>query len=143
MPTRQAKARWEGSLEGGEGQMSLPTGGYEGPYTFASRFEEGEGTNPEELIAAAQAGCYSMFLSGLLSNAGYTPNSIATTADVTIEELEGAPTISRIALSTEADVPDVSEDEFNELAMKAKDGCPVANALRSVNDITLEAKLVS
>ncbi len=142
MPTRRAEARWEGTLQEGEGKMTLPAGGYEGTYTHASRFEEGSGTNPEELIAAAHAGCYSMFLSGLLSNAGYTPNSITTTADVTIQELEGAPTITEIALTTEADVPDVSEDEFQQLAVKAKDGCPVSGALRSVSEITIDASLV-
>jgi len=119
--------------------MRVSSGFFEGPYTFASRFEEEKGTNPEELIGAAHAGCYSMFLSALLSNAGFTPTRIHTTAKV---HLGVGPTITKIELNTEAEVPGLDEATFAERAAMAKAGCPVSKALASV-DIELTARLLA
>lgn len=143
MPTRTATARWEGTLKDGKGTMRLPYGNYEGPFTRASRFEEGEGTNPEELIGAAHAGCFSMFLAALLSKAEHQPNSIDTTAEVTVEQTDDGPAITRIVLETEADVPGLSDDEFQEKVGEAKAGCPVSKALSGVGEITVNATLRS
>src|SRR5688572_13320183 len=104
MPVRTANAEWKGNLREGSGTMKLPSGAYEGPYTFASRFEEGQGSNPEELIAAAHAGCFSMFLSNVLAQAGFTPTSVRTTAKVTIVAGQG---ITKIELDSEAQVPGI------------------------------------
>jgi osmotically inducible protein OsmC len=142
MPKRNASARWEGSLTEGAGTMSLGTGSYEGPYSFQSRFEEGDGTNPEELIAAAHAGCFSMALSGELGRAGHDIDSVETTATVQIDKVEGGFAISRIELSTRARVPGISDDEFQEIANAAKQGCPVSKALAAVDSIELDAQLV-
>ena len=138
MTTRISSAEWKGSLKEGAGTMSLGSGAYEGPYTYASRFESGPGTNPEELIGAAHAGCFSMFLSPLLTNAGFTPTRIHTTASVHLEE---GPTITLIELHTEAQVPNLSEAEFLEHAESAKRDCPVSKALAGP-EIKLNAKLV-
>jgi osmotically inducible protein OsmC len=139
MAVRQSQATWRGTLKEGDGTMRVGDGHYEGPFTYASRFEEGDGTNPEELIGAAHAGCFSMFLSALLTNKGYSPEEIATTATV---HLGAGPTINKIELNTSAKVPGVSNDEFQELAAEAKAGCPVSKALASVDEIVLNAKLV-
>ncbi len=112
---------------------------YEGPFTWASRFSDGKGTNPEELLGAAHAGCFSMFLSSLLTKAGFTPTSINTTATV---HLTDGPTISLIELHTEADVPGLSEDDLQKYAEDAKKGCPVSKALAAVSEIKLDAHLV-
>lgn len=138
MTTRISSAEWKGTLKEGSGTMKLASGAYEGAYTFASRFEEGKGTNPEELIGAAQAGCFSMFLSALLSKAGYTPERINTSATVHLTE---GPTISLIELKCEASVPGVSEAEFQEHAAAAKQNCPVSKALAGP-EITLSATLL-
>ncbi len=139
MPVRKSEAVWKGTLKEGSGTMKLASGLYEGPYTFSSRFEEGKGTNPEELVGAAHAGCFSMFLSALLTEKGYVPERIHTTAAV---HLGAGPTINRIDLDCEAAVPGVSEAEFQELASAAKAGCPVSKALAAVPEITLRARLV-
>ena len=139
MAVRQSSATWRGTLKEGDGTMKVGPGHYEGPFTYASRFEEGKGTNPEELIGAAHAGCFSMFLSALLTNKGYTPEEINTTATV---HLGAGPTINKIELNTTAKVPGVSEEEFQQLAKDAKAGCPVSKALASVDEIDLVAKLV-
>lgn len=139
MAVRGAEATWRGTLKDGSGTMKLGSGLYEGPFTFASRFETGKGTNPEELIGAAHAGCFSMFLSALLTNNGYTPTRIHTTATVHLTE---GPTISKIELNCEAEVPGVSAEEFAELAQQAKAGCPVSKALAAVDEIVLNATLV-
>src|SRR6516225_7725532 len=110
MPTRNAEAVWEGNLKDGKGTMKLASGAYEGQYSFASRFESGKGTNPEELIAAAHAGCFSMALSHGLSQAGFTPRRVHTTAKVHLEKGAAGFEIPRIELQTEADVPNISED---------------------------------
>jgi osmotically inducible protein OsmC len=139
MTKRNASAEWKGTLKEGAGTMKLGSGAYSGPFTFASRFESGPGTNPEELIGAAHAGCYSMFLSALLTNAGLKPTSIRTTATVHLGE---GPTINLIELATEAQVPGLTEEKFREHAEAAKKGCPVSKALAGP-EIRLSAKLVS
>ena len=142
MPTRTAQAIWQGSLFEGKGTVALGSKAYEGPYSFKSRFEEGPGTNPEELIAAAHAGCFSMALSMLLGKAGHTPERIQTSAKVHIEKAGEGFKITRIDLHTEAKVPGIDRKVFAEQAEAAKKGCPVSQALASV-DIRLEANLVS
>lgn len=138
MAVRQSEATWRGTLRDGDGTVRLASGLFEGPYTYVSRFEEGDGTNPEELIGAAHAGCFSMFLSGLLTKNGYSPEEIHTTATV---HLGQGPTITKIELDCHAKVADVSEAEFQELAQEAKAGCPVSKALASVEEIVLKATL--
>jgi len=142
MPVRTATAEWRGTLREGRGTMRMPSGGYEGPYTFASRFEQGEGTNPEELIAAAHAGCFSMALSAGLSRAGLQPERIATTAKVHVEKVGEGFSITRIELATEANVPGLDEAAFREHAENAKKNCPVSRALAGVDIQLTEAKLV-
>lgn len=139
MPARSSTAEWKGTLKEGNGTMRLASGKYEGPFTWASRFEDADGTNPEELIAAAHAGCYSMFLSALLTKAGYPPESINTTATV---NLAAGPKIDRIDLVTRAVVPGIGAEEFAQLSLDAKAGCPVSKALAAVDEITLDAQLV-
>lgn len=140
MAVRNAKAVWNGTLREGNGTMSLGSGAFEGRYSFASRFEEGTGTNPEELIGAAHAGCFSMALSGNLVRAGYEPRSIQTSARVTLEKVNEASRITKIHLDTEADVPGIDEQEFQKQAQAAKEGCPVSAALQGV-DISMDARL--
>lgn len=138
MAIRTSSAEWKGTLKEGAGTMRLASGAYEGPYTYASRFESAPGTNPEELIGAAQAGCFSMFLAALLTNAGFVPTRIHTTAAV---HLGAGPTITLIELKTEAEVPNIDEAAFLEHAETAKKNCPVSKALAATNT-TLEARLV-
>lgn len=126
MPVRTSTAVWNGTLKEGKGRMKVGSGAYEGAYSFASRFEEGEGTNPEELIGAAHAGCFSMFLSALLTKEGYTPTQIRTTARVHLGE---GPKITLIELETEAEVPDLDEATLMENVDKSKKNCPVSQAL--------------
>ncbi len=140
MRVRKAYAEWNGTLKEGSGSVSLGSGAFEGAYTHASRFGDGEGTNPEELLGAAHAGCYTMFLSSLLTNRGYSPTRISTTASVQIDTGEGGPTISRIRLETEAEVPGLDADTFQSVAEEAKQKCPVSKAL-AVPVIELEARL--
>ncbi len=141
MPTRNASARWEGDLKSGKGTMKLGSGAYEGQYSFASRFENGSGTNPEELIAAAHAGCFTMAFSNGLSQAGHVPTKVETTAKVHLEKTEAGFGIPRIDLVTEAVVPGLDEAKFQELAQTAKKNCPVSKLLAAA-EITLDAKLV-
>jgi osmotically inducible protein OsmC len=142
MAIRTAKAEWTGTIMEGKGTMALGSGAWQGPYSFASRFEDGQGTNPEELIAAAHAGCFSMALSGQLSKAGLKPTRIATTASVQLLKQEAGFAITRIELQCEAQVPGIDDAKFQELAAAAKQGCPVSKALASV-EITLNAKLIA
>jgi lipoyl-dependent peroxiredoxin len=142
MPVRTADAQWEGSLQDGKGTMRFGSGAFEGQYSFASRFEEGTGTNPEELIAAAHAGCFSMALAAGLSRAGHVPNRVHTTAKVHLEKGDAGFRISTIELDTEADVPDIDAAAFQKEADAAKVGCPVSQALAAV-DIKLNARLAS
>lgn len=137
MPVRTSEATWEGDLRDGSGEMAVGDGVYEGAYTYASRFEHGEGTNPEELIAAAHAGCYAMALSNDLASDGYEPDRVHAAASVHLED--GA--ISNIELDVEAEVPDVDEETFLDYAEGAKENCPVSQALAAVPEITLEAVL--
>ena len=141
MPTRTANARWNGSLQEGEGTMRMASGAYEGPYSFQSRFEEGEGTNPEELIAAAHAGCFSMALSGELGNAGHEVESVETDATVHLEKVPDGFAIKRIELHTRVKAPGLDESAFQEAAEAAKKGCPVSQALAAVESIELDAEL--
>ena len=143
MALRSSEATWEGDLPSGHGSMMVGNNAYEGPYSFASRFEEGAGTNPEELIAAAHAGCFSMALAHALAQAGHVPRRIHTRADVHLSKApEGGFHIPRIDLHVEADVPDLSADTFQEHAEDAKNNCPVSKVLAGA-EITLEAKLTS
>jgi lipoyl-dependent peroxiredoxin len=142
MAIRNARARWEGDLQSGRGTMSLGSGAFEGAYSFASRFEEGKGTNPEELIGAAHAGCFSMAFAAGLSKGGFAPKSVATSAAVHLTKVEGGFAISRIDLVTEAQVPGIDAAKFQEIAEGAKAGCPVSKALAST-PITLKATLQS
>ncbi|TFU16519.1 OsmC family protein [Thermus tengchongensis] len=141
MPVRKAKALWEGGLRSGKGLMRLQSQAFEGPYSFPSRFEEGPGTNPEELIAAAHAGCFSMALAASLEREGFPPKRVSTEARVHLEMVEGKATITRIELIAEAEVPGITPEKFQEIAQAAKEGCPVSRALGAVKEITLEARL--
>jgi lipoyl-dependent peroxiredoxin len=141
MAIRTANAEWKGSLTSGQGTMSMQSGAYEGRYSFASRMEEGEGTNPEELIAAAHAGCFSMALSAVLGAQDVEPESVRTEARVQfLKEGEGF-AIKKIQLVTTARVPGIEEDAFQQAVQTAKDTCPVSVALAAVGDITVEATL--
>lgn len=142
MPVRNANATWEGTLQDGTGTLATETGTFEGQYSFSSRFEEGTGTNPEELIGAAHAGCFSMALSGDLARDGYEPERIDTEAHVHLDKGEDGFSITRVVLETEASVPDIDEETFLEYANGAKETCPVSRALTGVN-IELNATLVS
>ena len=139
MPVRNASAVWNGTLKEGKGSMRLGSGAFEGAFSFASRFEEGPGTNPEELVGAAQAGCFSMFLASLLTNAGYPPNEIRTSAKVHLRE---GPRITLIELDAEAEVLNLDDETFQENVVKAKDNCPISLAL-SGPELRVTARLVS
>jgi len=141
MPTRSAKARWEGTLKEGKGLMKLGSRAFEGSYSFGSRFESATGTNPEELIGAAHAGCFSMAFSLMLEQAGHKARSIETQADVRLEKVGDNFRITRIELQTEADVPGIDAREFQKQAEAAKEGCPVSQALAGT-EIRLQAKLI-
>jgi len=140
MATRTAEALWEGNLREGGGRVKLGSGAYEGPYSFRSRFEEGPGTNPEELIGAAHAGCFSMALSAGLTKAGYPPRRIRTTAKVSVEQVGEGFRITRIQLDTEAEVPRLDAQAFRQQAEAAKRNCPVSVALAGT-EISLTARL--
>ena len=141
MAIRKANAEWNGGLKDGKGQVKLGSGAYEGPYSFESRFEEGSGTNPEELIGAAHAGCYSMALSAALEEAGYTPESVKTEAHVSLVKDGEGFAINKIKLVANARIPDISEEDFDKHAQGAKENCPVSKAL-SATDIELDATLM-
>lgn len=138
MPTKKAEAIWKGDLKSGKGTMKLESGSYEGEFSFATRFGDKAGTNPEELIGAAHAGCYSMAFSNELDKAGFTPNSVKTHAEVTLDGSTGS--ITTIKLITKGDVPKIDNDKFQEIAQAAKKGCPVSKALAGV-EIKLDATL--
>jgi lipoyl-dependent peroxiredoxin len=141
MPIRTASARWEGNLTEGSGTVKTGKGGYQGNYSFKSRFEEGEGTNPEELVGAAHAGCFSMKFSGDLASAGFTPNSVETTAKVHLDKTEGGFGVTRIELDTQGDVPGIDPDTFQKIAEGAKENCPISRLLSPGAQISLTAKL--
>lgn len=141
MPVRHASAEWRGDLQAGNGVMALGSGAFEGQYSFGSRFAEGTGTNPEELIGAAHAGCFSMALSALLAEAGHPPTRVQTTAAVHLEKTGEGFGITRIDLNTIAQVPGIDAATFQKLANDAKAGCPVSQALAAVPEIILTATL--
>jgi len=138
MTVRTSSAVWEGTLKEGKGVMKLESGAFEGPYTWASRFADGSGTNPEELIGAAHAGCFSMFFAALLTKNDTPPVRIETSAAVHLGE---GPTITNIDLVCQAEVPNVSEEKFQELAREAKAKCPVSKVLAAA-EISLQASLI-
>lgn len=142
MAKRTASAVWEGTLKDGQGKVKLGSGAFEGQYSFASRFEEGTGTNPEELIGAAHAGCFSMALAAGLSRAGFSPKRISTKASVSLEKVGEGFKITTIGLDTQAEVPGIDENTFLEHAETAKKNCPVSQALAGT-EIKLNASLVS
>ena len=139
MPIRKASARCEGDLPSGSGVIHTGLG--EGSYTFKSRFEEGPGTNPEELIAAAHAGCFSMAFAKALTDAGFPPTSVETTANVHLEKTDAGMTVTRIDLVTDATVPGIDKDQFDEIAQDAKATCPISRLLSPGAEITLNATL--
>jgi osmotically inducible protein OsmC len=139
MSVRKAHSEWKGTLKEGQGSMNFSN--YSGPYTFASRFEEGKGTNPEELIGAAHSGCFSMFLAALISGEGLVPEKVSTTAEVHLEKDDVGPIINTIKLISEVKCEGLSQEKFEELAAAAKEKCPVSR-LVSAADIELDAKLV-
>ena len=142
MATRKASAVWNGTLKEGGGTMKLGSGAFEGAYSFSSRFENGSGTNPEELIGAAEAGCFSMALSSNLSKAGHPPRRISTTAAVNLEMIGGGPKITSIQLECEAEVAGIDDKMFQEQADLTKRNCPVSVALAGT-EIKLNARLKS
>ena len=141
MPIRTASARWEGNLTEGSGTVSTGKGGYQGNYSFKSRFEEGEGTNPEELIGAAHAGCFSMAFSKGLADAGFTPTSVETTAKVHLDKTDAGMTVTRIDLETVGDVPGIDASDFQKIAEGAKENCPISRLLSPGAQISLNAVL--
>jgi osmotically inducible protein OsmC len=141
MATRNGSAVWTGDLKSGSGTVEVGEGVFEGSYSFSSRFEEGEGTNPEELIGAAHASCFAMALSLVLTEADHPPESISAQARVHLRIVDDLPTLAKIDLEVEGAVPGIDEDAFRSYAEKAKAGCPVSRALAGVPEITLDARL--
>ena len=142
MPTRTAEAEWKGNLAEGGGNLKVGSGAFDGPYSFKSRFEEGQSaTNPEELLGAAHAGCFTMALAAQLSRERIVPTRIHTAAKVKLEKIGEAFTITRIDLETEAEVPGVDNEKFQKFANDAKEGCPLSKAL-AATEIHLTAKLL-
>jgi lipoyl-dependent peroxiredoxin len=142
MTARNGSAEWRGNLESGSGTVTVGNGVFEGAYSYTSRFAEGEGTNPEQLIAAAHAACFTMALSNILSTAGHAPESVRTNARVQLRNIDGAPTLTRIDLETEGHVAGVDQQQFQGYADQAKATCPVSRALAGIPEIVLAAKLV-
>ena len=141
MPTRQSQAVWTGGLKSGRGRITVGKGVYEGPYSFPSRFETGEGTNPEELLAAAHAGCLSMALAAGLERAGTPAETITTRAAATLEKVGDAFRVTRMRLEVRGRVPGIDADAFRKAAEQAKDGCPISNALKGNVAFELDARL--
>ncbi|MEF8773741.1 MAG: OsmC family peroxiredoxin [Halobacteriales archaeon] len=137
MPVRSADATWSGDLKSGEGQMMTESGAYDGEFTFATRFGDEAGTNPEELLAAAHGGCFSMAFANEVSEAGYTVEEVNTHAEITLEDGE----IVRSHLVMDAKIPEIDEEAFHEIAEQAHDGCPVSSALGAIPELTLDATL--
>jgi osmotically inducible protein OsmC len=141
MATRNGSAEWRGDLRSGTGNVVVGDGVFQGEYSYTSRFEEGEGTNPEELIAGAHAACFAMALSNDLASDGHTPDSVTANAKVHLRNVDGAPTIAEIELEVVGKVPGLDADEFRRYAEQAKVNCPVSRALASVPEINLNARL--
>ncbi len=143
MSKHKSSAEWKGNLPKGSGTMNVGEGSWEGKFSAKSRFEGGEGSSPEELIAAAHAGCFSMAFSHALAESGYEPEQVNTKAEATIEKVEGGFAITKIHLTTKGKVKDIEEDKFMEIANEAKENCPVSKALKQGVDITMDASLES
>jgi osmotically inducible protein OsmC len=143
MATRTGSAEWRGDLKSGSGELTVGDGVFTGAYSFTSRFEEGDGTNPEELIAAAHAACFTMALSNILAEHGHGPESVRTTAKVHLRQSDAGPAIAKIELETEGRVADIDEAHFAEHAEEAKEGCIVSRALAGVGEMTVNARLAS
>jgi lipoyl-dependent peroxiredoxin len=143
MPTRNGSAEWRGDLQGGSGEVTVGNDVFHGNFSFASRFEEGEGTNPEELIAAAHAACFAMAFSNILASNGHTPDSVKASARVQLRNVDGAPTIAAIELEADGNVPGIDEQQFQQFAEEAKAQCPVSRALAGVKEISLNARLAA
>ena len=143
MTARNGTAEWHGDLESGSGTVTVGDGVFEGAYSYESRFGEGQGTNPEQLIAAAHAACFTMALSNILSAAGHVPDSVHTNARVQLRNIDGAPTLARIDLEAEGRVTGIDEAEFGRYADEAKANCPVSRALAGIPEIVLSAELVT
>lgn len=141
MATRNGCAVWRGDLQSGTGEITIGNGVYQGNYSFQSRFEDGAGTNPEELIATAHAGCYSMQLAAMLAEAGSPAASVETDAVCALRNVDGQPTIVKITLRTVGEVPGMSDEEFQKIASDAKEACLVTRALAGVPDVELNASL--
>ena len=141
MPVRKAHATWEGTLKEGNGNLRLGSGAYDGQYNFSSRFEEGVGTNPEELLGAAHAGCYTMKLNAVLHSKGYAPERVQSTANVTLEPVDGVQTITKIVMDTTVEIDGLDEAELKAIAQEAHDGCIVSIALGAVPEIVINATL--
>lgn len=142
MAIRKAEASWNGTLKEGSGKMKVGSGLFDVPFSFSTRFEEEPGTNPEELIGAALAGCFSMFLSAQLTDAGFPPIRIHTNSDVHLGRDDIGPLIEKLVLTTEADVPNVDQAKFDELVAVSKQNCPISRALRAIAELEVNANLV-
>jgi osmotically inducible protein OsmC len=142
MAIRKAEALWNGTLKEGSGNMKVSSGLFDVPFSFSTRFEEEPGTNPEELIGAALAGCFSMFLSAQLTEAGFPPTRIHTRSDVHLGRDDVGPLIEKLVLITEADVPGVDQAKFDELVAVSKKNCPISRALAAVKELEVRASLV-
>ena len=140
MTTRKSQATWENGLKNGTGRISFANGQFDQPFSFSSRFEEGEGTNPEELIAAAHAGCFSMALANELEKEGHAPKKVQTEAEVELDTANGEPAITVIVLTTKVEVAGIADDRFQEIAANAKENCPVSRALAGA-EIRLNAEM--
>lgn len=140
MSVRTASAEWKGDLKGGSGTVSTETGTVDAAYSFPSRFEDGEGTNPEELIGAALAGCYAMALSNVLDQAGHTPDRVAATVSVHLEVDDEGPSVTKLDIDCEAEVSGIDDETFQKHAEEAKEGCPISNAIAA--PVRLEARLL-
>jgi lipoyl-dependent peroxiredoxin len=141
--TRNGSAEWRGNLKEGSGDLKVGDGVFEGAYSFSSRFEEGQGTNPEELIGAAHAACFSMALANILAEGGHEPDLVRTTAKVQLRVGDDGPQIAHIELETEGRGKDLDEGHFAKHAEEAKAACPVSKALAGVGEISVRARLAS
>ncbi len=141
MASRNGSAEWHGDLKEGNGTVTVGEQAWTGNYSFKSRFEEGEGTNPEEHLAAAHAGCFTMALSAILGQDGHTPETLRTTAKSQLRFVDDLPTITRIDLETEGSVPGIDQAQFDEYATKAKETCVVSRALTGVGEMSVTARL--
>jgi lipoyl-dependent peroxiredoxin len=143
MATRNGSAEWHGNLEEGSGQITVGENAHTGPFSYKSRFEDGQGTNPEELLSAALAGCFSMQLSLVMATDGHPPDSIHTSARAQLHPVDGAPTITAMQVKTEAVVPGIDQEQFERYATTAKEQCVISRAIAGVEEISLEATLSS